>query len=256
MDCVKNASKKAKNIKVDLISKTSLFEKVHSAFALKKPLQIVTLNAIMLNEAFANISLANVINSSGAVVADSSGIVFASRFLCNSTAQKNSGIDLVDSLCQYAQQNALKVFLFGAKPTVADLAAINLKLKYPSLEICGISHGYFKEKDNKEIVAQIKNSNVNILIVALQTPYQELWLSENLRLTGALVGIGVGGSFDVISGKLKRAPVFFRKYSLEWVYRFYLEPLRATRLLKLFQFVFRVVIIWLGGCFEKKCSVS
>ena len=247
---------KVRNIKVDLINKTSLFEKINSAFEFKLQLQIITLNAIMLNEAFANLPLAAVINSSGTVVADSAGIVFASKLLCSKIADKIPGIDLVDSLCQYAQQNALKVFFLGAKPTVADLAANNLKLKYPSLEICGITHGYFKEKDNKEIISQIKNSKANILIVALQTPYQELWLSENLHLTGALVGIGVGGSFDVISGKLKRAPVFFRKFSLEWVYRFYLEPWRTIRFFKLFQFIFRIVIIWAGGKFGKKCSVS
>ena len=247
---------KAKAIKVNLIDKTSLFKKICSAFALKQPLHIVTLNAIMLNEAFSNVPLAVVINSSDAVVADSAGIVFASKLLCNKIAQKISGIDLVDSLCQYAQQNALSVFLLGAKPTVGNLAAEKLKIKYPSLKICGVRHGYFTNEEHKEIVAQIKNSNANILMVALQTPYQELWLAENLVSTGALIGIGIGGSFDVISGKLKRAPVFFRKLSLEWVYRFYLEPWRAIRLFKLFQFVSIVIVIWAGGWFGKKSSVS
>ena len=247
---------KVKNISVLLLNKISLFEKIQSAFALQQPLQIVTLNALMLNEAFKNISLATAINSSGAVVADSSGIICAAKLLNKNTVEKNSGVDLVYSLCQYAQENSLKVFLLGAKTFIVQLADINLKKKYPLLNICGVRNGYFKLEDVNEIVTQIKNSGANILIVALNTPYQELWLYDNLHLTGALVGIGVGGSFDVISGKLKRAPNFLKNNSLEWFYRFYLEPWRIVRLLKLFEFVFWIVITWVGGLFGKKSIVN
>ncbi len=117
----------------------------------------------------------------------------------------------------------------------------SLRTRYPALQIAGVQHGYFDDAQSGEIAQQIAASGAAILFAGLGFPRQEFWLARNLAATGCGVGIGVGGSFDVISGKVKRAPGIWQRLGLEWLYRLVSEPHRWRRQLALPQFVWLVL---------------
>ena len=133
------------------------------------------------------------------------------------------------------------VYFFGGAPGVAQKAAEMMEIKYPGLKIVGVHNGYFDEKEERKIIADIKRVQPSLLLVGLGSPKQEKWIYNNLRLTGAKVAIGIGGSFDVMSGNLKRAPKIFCKLGLEWFYRLITQPTRFKRMLKLPKFVVTVL---------------
>ena len=101
--------------------------------------------------------------------------------------------------------------------------------KYPGLKIVGVHNGYFDEKEEKKIIQDIKKKAPSILLVGLGAPKQEKWIYDNIRLVGAKVAIGVGGSFDVMAGNVKRAPKWMQMLAMEWFYRFLMEPKRMFR---------------------------
>ncbi len=134
-----------------------------------------------------------------------------------------------------------RLFFLGAAEGVAEQAVSVLREKYPSMIIAGIHHGYFKDDDNSKIVAMIKNARADVLFVALGSPRQEFWFFQHKDEMAVPVGIGVGGSFDVLSGKLKRAPRWMIQMGLEWLYRLYLEPWRWKRMLVLPLFALQIL---------------
>ena len=130
----------------------------------------------------------------------------------------------------------------GGAPGVAEAAAVKLSEKYPGLNIAGTKNGFFKDEENDAICIDISRSGAKVLFVGLGVPKQEYWLEENLVKTGATVGMGIGGTMDVISGKLTRAPRIWQKLCLEWLYRTIQEPWRWRRILKLPEFAFYVLL--------------
>ena len=132
------------------------------------------------------------------------------------------------------------VYMFGGAPGVAEKAAEEMRKKYPGLKIVGIHDGYFDAKEEKNIIADIKEKKPSLLLVGLGSPKQEKWIYSNLRFTDAKLAIGIGGSFDVMSGNLKRAPEFFCKLGIEWLYRLIKQPTRFKRMMRLPKFVLRV----------------
>lgn len=170
------------------------------------PAQIVTLNALMFNMAVRDPSLAGVIGKAAFVVPDSAGIAWAVRFLKRTAVTRLPGIDLIHHLCRMAAREGKRVFLLGAGPGVADAAAQKLTEQYPGLVIAGTHHGYFAPAEEPSVVQKVRDAKPDILLVALAIPRQETWIAANLAALGVPVVMGVGGSFDVISGRLKRAP--------------------------------------------------
>jgi N-acetylglucosaminyldiphosphoundecaprenol N-acetyl-beta-D-mannosaminyltransferase len=126
-----------------------------------------------------------------------------------------------------------------------------MKAKYPGLIVRGVRSGYFRRDENDIICGEIRESGANILLVALGVPRQEYWLSENAAKLGGIVGMGVGGTFDVLSGRLKRAPLAWRKMRIEWLYRTIQEPSRIRRVVKLPLFVVLVLLKKIGFDFWK-----
>ena len=113
--------------------------------------------------------------------------------------------------------------------------------KYPGLKVVGVHNGYFDEKEEKRIIQDIKTKFPSILLVGLGAPKQEKWIYDNIRLTGAKVAIGVGGSFDVMAGNVKRAPKIFQKLGLEWFHRLITQPTRWKRMMRLPKFALTVL---------------
>ncbi|MBO8138745.1 MAG: WecB/TagA/CpsF family glycosyltransferase [Desulfotomaculum sp.] len=155
--------------------------------------------------------------------------------------ERVTGIDLMLRLCERGARENWRVFLLGAAPGVAEEAAEKLKNKYPGLVIAGTHDGYFKREENDRIVKMIRSAEPHILFVALGMPKQEQWIAEYQHKTGVPVAIGVGGSFDVISGRKKRAPGWTQRLKVEWLYRLIKESWRIKRQLVLPKFALLVL---------------
>jgi N-acetylglucosaminyldiphosphoundecaprenol N-acetyl-beta-D-mannosaminyltransferase len=176
------------------------------------------------------------------VVPDGAGIVWASDFLGCPLPGRVPGVALVDQLCSMAEKNGLRIYFLGGKPGIAEKAVEKMRQKYPQLPVAGFAHGYFKAESSEEeqIMRQIIEAKTDILLVALGVPGQE-WFISRFRLTGhKCVAVGVGGSFDVISETLPRAPGWMQQFGIEWLFRLWLEPFRIGRIAKIPAFVLQV----------------
>ncbi len=161
------------------------------------------------------------------IVPDGIGVVKAANILGIPLTQRITGVDLVSFLFKKADQKKKKIFLYGAKPQVMDTLIEKLQREYPGMTICGHHDGY--SGDGDEILEQAIQLQPDIVLVALGIPKQELLIDRHFSDANKGIFIGVGGSFDVISGTKKRAPRFFVEHNLEWLYRIAKEPKRIKR---------------------------
>jgi N-acetylglucosaminyldiphosphoundecaprenol N-acetyl-beta-D-mannosaminyltransferase len=173
--------------------------------------------------------LAGALESADLVVADGAGVSLAAR-MKGRTLPRIPGIELMEKLCARAVARDWRVFLLGAAPGVADRAAAVLRAKYPGLDVAGTRHGYFSREEEPEVLRQVSRAAPDLLFVALDVPRQDVWIHRNLARLNARVAMGVGGSFDVISGRLYRAPRWMSQTGLEWLYRLIQEPRRLRRM--------------------------
>ena len=203
---------------------------------------IVTPDALATLASRRDAGYSEITERAGLVLPDGTGLVWALRFLGFTVQEQISGVDFMEHLCRLASCHGWSVFFFGGRPGVAEAAGVKLKEKYPDLTVAGSRSGYFKPDESSAICSEIRESGAHILFVALGVPKQERWLYEHLEDTGAIVGMGVGGSFDVHSGLLKRAPLVWRRLKLEWLFRTLQEPARWRRVMKLPLFVFLVLM--------------
>jgi len=204
--------------------------------------QIVTLGTEMVVHAQRDAAFRNTVNNAALSLCDAIGLLLAARAQGSHLRDRVTGVDLIARLCSAAQAQALGIYLLGGAPEVADDAARVLQRTFPALRIRGTHHGYFQPEESKAIAAAIKASNADLLFVGLGFPRQEFWIAEHLAATGCGVAMGIGGSLDVVSGKVERAPESWRRFGLEWLYRLYREPHRWRRQLALPYFVWLVFI--------------
>jgi N-acetylglucosaminyldiphosphoundecaprenol N-acetyl-beta-D-mannosaminyltransferase len=201
---------------------------------------IVTPNPEIVWSARRNESLRNAIGGAGLVLPDGIGIIIGARIL--GTPLRNgrvTGIDFAAALFDKMAQSGGSVYLLGAKPGVAEEAGYKLAEKYPGLRISGAADGYFS--DDRPIIDDVNSANPDVLLVCLGSPKQELWMAENIGQLDVKLCAGLGGSLDIFAGRAKRAPAFFRRLGLEWLYRLLREPRRIKRMLKLPLFIFAVM---------------
>jgi N-acetylglucosaminyldiphosphoundecaprenol N-acetyl-beta-D-mannosaminyltransferase len=170
------------------------------------------------------------------VVPDGTGIILAARLLGLSLKEKITGIDLMGALLKKADARGYRVYFFGANQQSLMKMVNRIHLDYPGITICGFHEGF--EYVDEEVVEDIKKKKADIVFVALGAPTQELWIADWLESFQKGIFVGVGGSFDVLSGMVSRAPSFLRKCHLEWLYRLYIQPeKRKKRLYHLFSFI-------------------
>ncbi|MDQ0244826.1 N-acetylglucosaminyldiphosphoundecaprenol N-acetyl-beta-D-mannosaminyltransferase [Bacillus fengqiuensis] len=200
---------------------------------------IVAINPEKIMKAQQDESLRQLLNSATYQIPDGIGVIIASMLKGGSIRQRVTGIDMMLQLCKEAAIHQKKIFLYGAKPGIVDEAKVKLEEMFPGIQITGTLHGY--EKDEKVIADTINASGAEIIFVALGSPAQENWIIEHKEKLAPYVYQGVGGSFDVISGRLNRAPAFFQKLGLEWFYRLLKEPWRWKRQLILPKFLIKVI---------------
>lgn len=206
----------------------------------KRKAFIVAINPEKIMKAQKDRSLRELLNKATYQIPDGIGVILASKMMDGNIRTRVTGIDSMLKLCEVAAEHGKTVFLYGAKPGVAEKAKKELEKKYPGLQIVGVMDGY--EKDQSKIKNAINTSKPDILFVALGSPRQENWIINNMDNLHPYVYQGVGGSFDVISGNLKRAPESFQKLGLEWLYRLIKEPWRWKRQLVLFKFLIHVLV--------------
>lgn len=174
------------------------------------------------------------------------GLIWGFRLLGIKIQERITGIDFMKNLCEIARYRELPIFLLGGTAEVVKKASERLMDEYPGLKVAGFHHGYFTEENDKEICEKINESGAKILFVGLGVPKQEIWIKRNLQRFKGIVAIGVGGSFDVISGRLKRAPKVWQNMGLEWLYRTIQEPWRLKRTIRLPLFVILILLTRLG----------
>lgn len=163
------------------------------------------------------------------LIPDGIGVVIAARWLKLGRFGRVPGSELMPRLCSEAAERGHGVFLFGARPEVNEAAAAALARRYPGLAIAGRQHGYVAKADMPALVERINASGADILFVALGSPRQEAWMCAHAADLNVKVAQGVGGTFDVLAGRVNRAPKFFRSVNLEWLYRLACEPRRIWR---------------------------
>ncbi len=204
---------------------------------------IYTPNPEIIMLAKKDASFHQILEEADLVVPDGIGVVIASKLKKGEKLpERVAGYDLVQNTMKDAVKEGYKYYFFGSKPGISEKAAVKMRETYPGIEIVGTRDGYFKPEDEEKIVEDINKSGANILLVALGAPKQEKWIEANKHLLPNIrVAVGVGGSFDVMSGNVKRAPLAFQKLGLEWFYRLLQEPTRFKRMLVLPEFLIKVI---------------
>ncbi|MFA6848848.1 MAG: WecB/TagA/CpsF family glycosyltransferase [Selenomonadaceae bacterium] len=201
---------------------------------------IATANAEMIMMATRDSELRTILNEADLVVPDGAGTVWAAHYLGEAMPERVAGYDLVQRLLSNAPKKGRSIFFFGSAPGIAKKAKEKAEKMYPGIQIVGIRNGYFNEKDEPQLIAEIQAAHPDLLLVALGVPKQEKWLEKHKKALGVSVAIGVGGTLDVMAGAMKRAPLWMQRAKLEWLFRGILQPKRAWRLMSLPHFVFKV----------------
>ena len=188
-------------------------------------------------------SLYRMFKEADMLIPDGIGMVLAANLIYGIKLQRVPGCELMQNICGLAETNGYRVFIYGAKEEV-NLAALNkLEKKHPGLNIVGRQNGYLPSQKTKELVKRINASRAQILFLALGSPRQESWIAENRdSLNHVRVCQGIGGTLDVIAGRVKRAPGIYCKTGLEWFYRLVSEPFRLKRQAMLPVFASQVLI--------------
>ncbi|NPV45753.1 MAG: WecB/TagA/CpsF family glycosyltransferase [Armatimonadetes bacterium] len=225
-------------VRVDRVTMDQAMARVEQFIREDRPHMIVTSDAIGVMKAQHDGELRAIINEADLVTADGAGVILAARLLGLPLDARVSGCDMVSEICRVAARMGRSVYLLGAAPGVAEKAAEKLKQQVPNLIVAGCHDGYFTAEEEPLIVADIAARRPAALFVALGIPRQERWIKAHLQELGVPVCIGVGGSFDVISGLKRRAPLWMQRCGLEWLYRVAKEPSRLPRLAALPSLVF------------------
>src|SRR3989440_12865474 len=204
--------------------------------------QVVTVNPEFVMVAQYNKDFLTAINAAALVVADGMGVVWATRYLGRAAPERVTGTDLLPELARRCAAAGYRVYLLGAAAGIAEAAGARLQELAPGLEIAGSYAGSPAPEEESEIIERIRAARADVLCVAYGAPAQELWIWRNLSRLPAAVAMGVGGAYDFLSGRQRRAPLLMQRMGLEWLYRLYREPWRWRRMLVLPQFAVRVVL--------------
>lgn len=218
------------NTTIDNYSTSETLQVIDKAIKEHKQINHVVVNAAKIVAMQKDLKLRQSVNECDLINVDGQAVVWASKFLGKPLKERVAGIDLMENLVALAHKNKYKIFFFGAKEEVVKEVVETYAKKYSSNIIAGYRNGYFKKEEEQSIANQISESGAQILFVAISSPTKENFLHEHKSLLSKVnFTMGVGGSFDVIAGKVKRAPIWMQNYGLEWFYRLIQEPKRMWK---------------------------
>lgn len=239
---------------VDIVGKEEACRLIENAWQENRTLHVVTLNAEMVVASQKDSEMDRIIRHAGLIVPDGAGVVWALRLAHarNARVARLPGIELAERALQAAAHHGQPVALLGGKPEVMAKLLEALPARYPGLNICASHHGYFQAEESAAIVEQLAAGKPRLLLVALGVPRQEYFIDRWQEKFPGTVLVGVGGSFDVWTGFVQRAPETFQKLHLEWLYRLLKEPWRFNRMASslpnfAFQALAEVIAKRLGG---------
>lgn len=225
----KNERIKISDIKIDVLTNKETIDLVEKYINNKTSLHLMGVNADKINEANSNEKLKEIINSCGIINADGASVILASKYLNKPLPERVAGIDLMQELIELSEKKGYSIYLLGAKKEVVEKTKEVILKKYPKINLLGVRDGYFKDEEWEKIAIELNNIKPNFVFVGITSPKKE-YLIEYLQNKGInSVFMGVGGSFDVISGNIKRAPKWMQKINLEWLYRVMQEPKRLFK---------------------------
>ena len=229
-------------VPVDVYAPDELLSELGKALQLEGAKTILATNSEKILLARRDPGLLRALHGADFLIPDGIGAVFGLRWLRGKKAARITGIDLMEQLMGIAERGGYRVFLFGARPEVVRDAALRTLERHPSLNIAGHQDGYIRETEYRALVEKINGLETDILFVGLGSPKQEKWLHEHKPLLKARICMGVGGSLDVLSGRISRSPRWLQSAGLEWLYRFLKEPARFwRRVLVVFRYAFAVL---------------
>lgn len=228
-------------IPVDRLTMDETVARVESFIASGAPHMVVTADSSGIVEAGRDQEFFEIMQTADLVTADSVGVVWAAKRKGMPLPERVSGVDLFARLCQGSAEKGYKLFLLGAAPGVAEIAAERCRLRFPGCRIVGTRHGFFPADSDELVAREIAATKPDVLFVAMGMPRQEKFIRRTQEIIRAPVAIGVGGTLDVFSGNVKRAPKLIQKLRLEWLWRTLQNPKKISKARNLPIFVRRVI---------------
>jgi N-acetylglucosaminyldiphosphoundecaprenol N-acetyl-beta-D-mannosaminyltransferase len=224
-------------VKIDKITLNGAAERVRGFLTDDKTRVIYTPNTEIVMEARKNSDFKELLNRADLIIPDGIGLIYASKIKKKTLPERVTGVDLSVKMLELADEHGYSLFILGGKDGIAKEATENISEKYPNIKIAGYHHGFFKgthighkgHDEEKAVIEMINKTNSDMLFVGLGAPKQEIWINENKDLLNCKVIIGNGGTVDILSGRVKNTPEFYRKHGLEWLYRLAKNPKRIKR---------------------------
>ena len=204
--------------------------------------QLITVNPEFVMAARRDADFRAAINAASLVVADGIGVVWATRYLKAPTPERITGVDTLVALAKRCAQAGYRLYLLGAAPGVAEETAARLQQLATGLQVVGTYSGSPAPAEEDAIIERVRAAQADVLCVAYGAPAQDVWIARNLERLPAALAVGVGGAYDFISGRQRRAPRLMQRLGLEWLYRLYREPWRWRRMLALPRFALLVIL--------------
>jgi N-acetylglucosaminyldiphosphoundecaprenol N-acetyl-beta-D-mannosaminyltransferase len=223
------------------VTEEDVLEFAATRLASRRPAQFVTVNAEFVVKAQHDPLFRDVLHGADLATPDGAGVVWAMRRQGRGVPRRVGGSDLIWSLSKVAAGGGYRIFLLGAPEGVAAAAARRLTEVIPELQVAGVHAGSPAMAEESAIVDSIRASRADLLFVAFGAPQQDLWVARNLARSGAVIGMGVGGTFDYVAGAARRAPVWMQDHALDWLWRLVQQPWRWRRMLALPIFAARIV---------------
>jgi N-acetylglucosaminyldiphosphoundecaprenol N-acetyl-beta-D-mannosaminyltransferase len=217
---------------VDCVTLAQAVQRVREFIQSGLPHQVVTVNVDFVRQAQNDNEFLGVINRSALAIADGMPLVWASSWMGDKLPERVTGVELVDQCCRIASEDNYRVFLLGGEAGVAQSAAQVLTERHPGLQVVGAYSppvGPFSDEEDSKMVNMIREAHPDILLVAFGAPKQDLWIAKHQHQLAVPLALGVGGVFNFLTGRVKRAPGWMQERGLEWLYRVIQEPGRLWR---------------------------
>ena len=229
-------------VQIDPVTYPGVMARISDWLKTDRQYQVVTINPEFIMASQSDPEFKDILNHAALRVPDGIGLLWASNLGGKPIKNRVTGTDLVEKLVEVGEKANWRFFFLGGKEGSGEKASKLLKIRYPNLAIAGSFEGDGSISGDSQTVAAVKKAGaIDLLLVAYGHPKQEKWLKRNLGKTNAKVGIGVGGAFDFLSGKSKRAPEWVRQSGFEWLYRLVREPWRFRRQLALPKFAYLIL---------------
>ena len=232
-------------VRISPVSMSEAIDKIEGFILAKTPHHVVTSDANAILRAQEDREYAAIIRRAALITPDGYGVMWGARLLNLPIYERVTGVDMVTGICERAAQNGYSIYILGAAPGIAATASEKLAQRFPGLRVAGTQHGFYKAEEEESVVQAIHDAKPDVLFVAFGIPKQEKFIAKHFAAMAVPVSLGVGGSFDVYSEKLKRAPEYVQRSGMEWLYRVWQEPWRWKRMSYVPRFMIFALREWL-----------